>query len=201
MARYIGPKSKVSRKFNESIFGPCKQLKDKAYPPGVHGRNKRRKQSEYAVQLSEKQKVKYIYGLLERQFRNTFDKAASKSGVTGTNLLRYLEARLDNTVYRLGMAPTRRAARQLVGHGHIAVNGNPVNIPSYQLRPGDIVSIREASKEREFVKSNLAGRQITRYPWLEWDYERMAGKFLSYPERSDIPEPIKEQLIVELYSK
>lgn len=201
MARYTGPTSKIARKFNDPIFGPCKELKKKAYPPGQHGRNRRRKQSEYAVQLQEKQKAKYTYGLLEKQFRNLFEKAASKSGVTGELLLKYLEGRLDNTVYRLGFARTRKGARQLVSHKHITVNGELVNIPSYQLKSGDIISLKEKSRELSAVKESLVGRQSSRFSWLEWDSDRMAGKFMNYPEREEIPENIKEQLIVELYSK
>ncbi|GAB4334477.1 MAG: 30S ribosomal protein S4 [Flammeovirgaceae bacterium] len=201
MARYTGSKSKISRKFNEPIFGPSKALKRKAYAPGQHGKNKRKKSSEYSVQLQEKQKAKYIYGVLERQFRNLFEKAAKKHGITGENLLKYLEARLDNTVYRLGIAPTRRAARQLVVHKHITVNGEVVNIPSYTLKVGDIVAVRERSKTLEAVKNSLSGRQQSRFNWLEWNADKMEGKLLSFPERQDIPENIKEQLIVELYSK
>lgn len=200
MARYTGPKSKISRRFGEPIFGPSKALQKKSYPPGQHGKGRRRKQSEYAIQLAEKQKVKYIYGVLERQFSNLFKKAARKAGITGENLLRFLEARLDNTVYRLGIAPTRRAARQLVSHKHITVNGSIVNIPSYSLKPGDIISVREKSKSLEVITDSIgsAGR---RHNWLEWDDSQMAGKFMSYPERDQIPEKIQEQLIVELYSK
>lgn len=201
MARYTGPKAKIARKFNEPIFGTSKALKRKPFPPGQHGRGRRRKQSEYAVQLMEKQKAKYTYGVLERQFRNLFEKAARKHGITGENLLKYLEARLDNTVYRLGIAPTRRAARQLVSHKHIVVNGQVVNIPSYELKPGDIVSVREKSRSLIAIKESLGARQTSRFNWLEWDGNLMAGKFMSLPDRSDIPENIKEQLIVELYSK
>ncbi|MBX2842566.1 MAG: 30S ribosomal protein S4 [Flammeovirgaceae bacterium] len=201
MARYTGPKSKIARKFNDPIFGPCKELKKKAYPPGQHGRGRRKKQSEYAVQLAEKQKAKYTYGVLERQFRNLFDKAARKHGITGTNLLQLLESRLDNTVYRLGIAPTRSAARQLVSHKHITVNGDSVNIPSYTLKPGDIVGVKIKSQTLLVVKESLSGRQISRFSWLEWDSERMAGKFMGVPEREEIPENINEQFIVELYSK
>lgn len=202
MARYIGPKSKIARKFNDPIFGPCKELKKKPYPPGQHGRGRRRKQSEYAIQLAEKQRVKYTYGVLEKQFRNLFDKAAAKQGITGTNLLQLLEARLDNTVYRLGLAPTRSAARQLVSHKHITVNGEVTNIPSYSLKPGDIVGVRVKSQSMTVIKDSISGRQVSRFNWLEWDGERMAGKFITMPEREEIPEQnIKEQLIVELYSK
>ena len=202
MARYTGPKSRVARKFGEPIFGPDKTLERKNYPPGQHGMNKKRKKtSEYGVQLREKQKAKYIYGILERQFRNTFEKASRNKGVTGEVLLQLLEARLDNTVYRLGVAPTRSAARQLVSHRHITVNGNVVNIPSYQLKPGDIIGVREKSRSLETISDSLSTRRYAKLPWLEWDDAQMAGKFMSLPERTDIPENIKEQLIVELYSK
>jgi len=202
MARYTGPKSKIARKFREPIFGPDKALERKNYPPGMHGVSKRRgKQSEYAIQLQEKQKAKYTYGVLERQFANLFDKAASKEGITGENLLKFLEARLDNTVYRLGIAPTRAGARQLVGHKHITVNGEVVNIPSFSVRPGDIIAVRERSKTLEAVTSSVAGRKQNKYSWLEWDSNVLTGKFLNYPSRDEIPENIKEQLIVELYSK
>lgn len=201
MARYRGPKAKISRKFGEPILGGTKTLAKKNYPPGQHGRGRRRKQSEYAIQLAEKQKAKYIYGVLERQFANTFDKASRKEGITGTNLLQMLEARLDNTVYRLGIAPTRRAARQLVGHKHITVNGEIVNVPSYSLKPGDVVGVREKSKSLLAITESLSARGGKRYPWLEWDSSEMVGKYISKPLREDIPENIKEQLIVELYSK
>jgi small subunit ribosomal protein S4 len=201
MARYTGPKSKISRRYNEPIFGPSKALAKKAYGPGQHGRGRRKKQSEYAIQLMEKQKAKYIYGVLERQFANLFDKAARKTGITGENLLALLEARLDNTVYRLGIAPTRRGARQLVNHNHILVNGNVVNIASYTLRAGDVVSVREKSKSLEAITTSLAGRNARAFTWLEWDGGQMAGKFISNPQRDQIPEKIQEQLIVELYSK
>uniref|UniRef100_F4C831 Small ribosomal subunit protein uS4 n=1 Tax=Sphingobacterium sp. (strain 21) TaxID=743722 RepID=F4C831_SPHS2 len=202
MARYTGPKSKIARKFREPIFGPDKALERKNYPPGMHGVSKRRgKQSEYAIQLQEKQKAKYTYGVLERQFANLFDKAASKEGITGENLLKFLEARLDNTVFRLGIAPTRAGARQLVGHKHITVNGQVVNIPSYSVRPGDVIAVRERSKTLEAVVNSVAGRKQNKYSWLEWDANGLTGKFLNYPNRDEIPENIKEQLIVELYSK
>jgi small subunit ribosomal protein S4 len=202
MARYTGPKSRVARKFGEPIFGPDKHLERKNYPPGQHGMNKKRKKtSEYGVQLREKQKAKYTYGMLERQFHNTFEKASRSKGVTGEVLLQLLEARLDNTVYRLGVAPTRSAARQLVSHRHITVNGNVVNIPSYQLKPGDIIGVREKSKSLETISDSLSTRRYAKLPWLEWDDAQMAGKFMNMPERTDIPEDIKEQLIVELYSK
>jgi small subunit ribosomal protein S4 len=202
MARYTGPKSRVARKFGEPIFGPDKNLERKNYPPGQHGMNKKRKKtSEYGVQLREKQKAKYTYGMLERQFRNTFEKASRSKGVTGEVLLQLLEARLDNTVYRLGVAPTRSAARQLVSHRHITVNGKVVNIPSYSLKPGDIIGVREKSKSLEIISDSLSTRKYAKLPWLEWDDAQMAGKFMSVPERTDIPEDIKVQLIVELYSK
>ncbi|MGB3466238.1 MAG: 30S ribosomal protein S4 [Cyclobacteriaceae bacterium] len=201
MARYTGPKSKIARKFNDPIFGASKALQKKSYPPGQHGRGRRRKQSEYAVQLAEKQKAKYTYGVLEKQFANTFDKATRKDGITGEILLQLLESRLDNTVYRLGIAPTRRAARQLVLHKHIIVNGTIVNIPSFHLKNGDIIAVREKSKSLEVISTSLGGRSATRYSWLEWDNSEYAGKFLNPPTREEIPENIKEQLIVELYSK
>jgi small subunit ribosomal protein S4 len=201
MARYTGPKAKIARKFGEPIMGNTKALQKKNYPPGQHGKGKRRKQSEYAIQLAEKQKAKYTYGLLERQFENIFHKASSKEGITGENLLKFLEARLDNTVYRLGIAPTRRAARQLVLHKHILVNGDIVNIPSYTLRPGDVVSVREKSKSLEVITISITSANYKRFNWLEWDMAMMTGKFVMYPERDQIPEKIQEQLIVELYSK
>jgi small subunit ribosomal protein S4 len=201
MARYIGPKVKISRKFGEPVLGNNKALQKKNYPPGQHGKGKRRKQSEYAIQLAEKQKAKYIYGLLERQFSNTFEKASRKGGITGENLLKLLEARLDNTVYRLGIAPTRRSARQLVLHKHILVNGEVVNIPSYSLKAGDIISVREKSKSLEVIATSLTSANYRRFNWLEWDNSLMSGRFLMYPDREQIPEKINEQLIVELYSK
>jgi small subunit ribosomal protein S4 len=201
MARYIGPKSKIARKFGDAILGPSKALAKKSYPPGQHGKGRRRKQSEYAIQLMEKQKAKYTYGVLERQFSNLFDKAARKQGITGENLLKLLEARLDNTIYRLGIAPTRRAARQLVVHKHITVNGEVVNIPSFSLKAGDIVGVREKSKSLETISDSLSAHNAKRYTWLEWDGSSMAGKFVTYPDRDQIPEKIQEQLIVELYSK
>ncbi len=202
MARYIGPKSKIARKFGDPIFGSDKVLEKKAYPPGMHGANKRRrKQSEYGIQLKEKQKAKYTYGVLERQFSNLFEKAQHSKGVTGEVLLQLLESRLDNVVYRLGIAPTRTGARQLVSHRHITVNGNVVNIPSYTLRPGDIIGVREKSKSLEVITESISGSHRSSSPWLEWDSAQMAGKFLNRPERDEIPENIKEQLIVELYSK
>ena len=201
MARYTGPKTKIARRFNEPIFGPSKALTKKAYPPGQHGRGRRKKQSEYAIQLMEKQKAKYTYGLLERQFANLFEKASRKGGITGENLLQLLESRLDNTVFRLGIAPSRRAARQLVLHKHIVVNGDVVNIPSFTLKSGDQVGVREKSKSLENISNSLASRGVNRYNWLEWDGSQMTGKFVDAPAREDIPENIREQLIVELYSK
>ena len=202
MARYTGPKSKIARRFREPIFGPDKALERKNYGPGMHGPNKRRgKQSEYAVQLQEKQKVKYTYGVLERQFENLFHKASSKDGITGENLLKFLEARLDNVVYRLGIAPTRSGARQLVCHKHITVNGEVVNIASYSVRSGDVVAVRERSQTLEAITQSVAGRTINKFSWLEWDAKNLTGKFLNYPNRDEIPENIKENLIVELYSK
>ncbi len=201
MARYRGPKSKIARKFKEPIFGADKVLAKKNYPPGMHGPNKRRaKQSEYAVQLQEKQKVKYTYGILERQFAKTYTIAAAAKGVTGEVLLQLIESRLDNVVYRLGIAPTRDGARQLVGHRHITVNGEVVNIPSYTLRPGDKVGVREKSKSLEVVVNSLAGRS-NKFPWLDWNSQTLEGTFIARPNREEIPENIKEQLIVELYSK
>jgi small subunit ribosomal protein S4 len=202
MARYRGPQTKIARKFGEPIFGPDKVMEKKNYPPGMHGLNKkRRKSSEYGIQLREKQKVKYMYGLLERQFRNTFERATRSKGVTGVVLLQMLESRLDNVVFRLGVAPTRASARQLVSHRHILINGKLCNIPSYQVKPGDVVSVREKSKSLELVANSLSGFNHGKYPWIEWDANAMAGKYMSIPEREDIPENIKEQLIVELYSK
>ncbi|MEQ6167587.1 MULTISPECIES: 30S ribosomal protein S4 [unclassified Ekhidna] len=200
MARYTGPKTKISRRFGEPIFGASKALQKKAYPPGQHGRGRRKKQSEYAIQLAEKQKAKYTYGVLERQFSNAFEKASRKSGITGEILLQLLEARLDNTVFRLGIAPTRRAARQLVSHKHITVNGEIVNVPSYTLKGNDIIGVREKSKSLEAITDSLASNARS-YSWLEWDSASMTGKFLNAPSREEIPENIKEQLIVELYSK
>jgi small subunit ribosomal protein S4 len=201
MARYTGPTSKIARKFGEPIFGPSKELKRKPYGPGQHGRSRKKKPSEYATQLREKQKAKYTYGLLEKQFRNLFALAAKKKGITGEILLQLLETRLDNTVFRLGISPTRRAARQFVNHGHVEVNGKKVDIPSFHVRPGDIISVREKSRELEVVKNSVSGRQQSRFSWLEWDTSNLSGKLLTYPEREEIPENIKEQLIVELYSK
>lgn len=201
MARYTGPKSKIARKFGEAIFGADKVLSKKNYPPGQHGQNKRRKTSEYGTQLAEKQKAKYTYGVLERQFRNLFDKASRTKGITGVVLLQLLEARLDNVVYRLGIAPSRTAARQLVSHRHIVVDGKVVNIPSFSVKPGQIVGVREKSKSLEIITDSLAGFNHSKYSWIEWDETSKSGKLLHLPEREDIPENIKEQLIVELYSK
>jgi small subunit ribosomal protein S4 len=200
MARYTGPKSKIARRFREPIFGPDKALEKKNYGPGMHGNSRRRgKKSEYSIQLAEKQKAKYTYGVLEKQFANLFDKSARKKGITGENLLKFLEARLDNTVFRLGIARTRDGARQLVCHRHITVNGQVLNIASAQLRPGDVVAVREKSKSLEVINDSLVGRKS--FSWLTWDDSSYTGTFLAYPERDEIPENIKEQLIVELYSK
>jgi len=201
MARYTGPKSKIARKFNDPIFGPSKALAKKPYGPGQHGRGRRKKQSEYSTQLNEKQKAKYTYGVLERQFANLFHKASRKNGITGEILLQLLESRLDNVVFRLGVSPSRRGARQLISHKHILVNGEIVNIPSYTLKVGDIVAVREKSKSLEIVVNSLAARSGKRYPWLDWNTSEMSGKMIHIPEREEIPENIQEQLIVELYSK
>ncbi len=202
MARYRGPKSKIARKFDEPIFGSDKSYEKKKYPPGQHGSNRRRKKlSEYGIQLKEKQKAKYTYGLLEKQFSNLFAKASRSKGVTGEVLLQLLESRLDNVVFRLGIAPTRDGARQLVSHRHITVNGGIVNIASYTLRVGDIIGVRERSKSLEAITNSLAVGRYGKSSWLEWDKYQMAGKFTSVPSREEIPENINEQLIVELYSK
>ena len=202
MGKYIGPKTKIARRFGEAIYGADKSLDKRNVPPGQHGlARKRKKVSEYGVQLSEKQKAKYTYGVLEKQFARTYEQAARMGGITGENLLKLLESRLDNVVYRLGIAPTRAAARQLVSHRHICVNGEVVNIPSYQLKVGDTVSVREKSKSLEIITESLSGAGRSRYSWLEWDAAEKSGKFLQKPEREEIPENIKEQLIVELYSK
>jgi len=202
MARYRGPKSKISRKFREPIFGLDKVLEKKNYPPGQHGPNKRRgKQSEYAIQLAEKQKAKYTYGILEKQFANIFEKSSRKTGITGELLLQFCERRLDNIVFRLGVAPTRSGARQLVSHRHITVNGKIVNIPSYTLNVGDVIGVREKSKSLEAISSSLATRSVNKHEWLNWDGALMSGTIINLPERQQIPENIKEQLIVELYSK
>src|SRR6188768_1026842 len=192
MARYTGPKARISRRFNEPILGDNKALQKKNYPPGMHGKGKKRKLSEYAIQLAEKQKAKYIYGVLERQFENTFLKATRKKGVTGEVLLQMLESRLDNTVYRLGIAPTRRAARQLVVHKHIVVNEDVVNIPSFALRAGDTIEVREKSKSLEAITNSLSIQSAKKYNWLEWDGNEMTGKFINLPPREDIPENINE---------
>jgi small subunit ribosomal protein S4 len=202
MARYTGPTTRIARKFGEPIFGADKYFEKKNFPPGQHGLAKKRKKvSEYGVQLQEKQKAKYTYGVLERQFANIFHKASRSKGVTGEVLLQLLESRLDNVVYRLGIAPTRKAARQLVTHCHITVNGHVLNIPSYIVKTGELVGVREKAKSMEVISGSLSSARKSKYSWLEWDSEEMVGKFLNMPERADIPENIKEQLIVELYSK
>lgn len=203
MARYTGPKTKKARAFGEPIFGFDRSFEKRKYPPGQHGGSRRRKQkSDYAIQLMEKQKAKYTYGVLERQFRNTFERASSKKGVTGEVLLQLLEARLDNTVFRLGIAPTRRAARQLVSHKHIIVNGILNNVPSTQLRPGDVVGVRGKSQHLDVVRESVTTKSdVRKYPWLEFNQDKLEGKFIEYPMRDQIPENINEQLIVELYSK
>ncbi len=201
MARYTGPKSRIDRRFGETILGSEKVRSRRNFPPGQHGNNRRRKTSEYGVMLAEKQKAKYTYGVLEKQFRNMFDKASRISGITGEILLQNLECRLDNLVFRLGIAPTRRAARQLVNHKHITVDGKVVGIASYAVKPGQIVGVRERAKNLEVIADALAGFNHSKYPWIEWDEAAKAGKLLHKPERADIPENIKEQLIVELYSK
>ena len=201
MARYIGPKSRIARRFGEAIFGPDKVLDKRNYAPGQHGVNRRKKMSEYGPQLAEKQKAKYTYGVLERQFRLLFAKASRIKGITGEILLQLLESRLDNIVYRLGIAPTRAAARQLVSHRHITVDGKVVNIPSYEVKPGQVVAVREKAKSLEVIAASLDGFNHSKYSWLEWNEAEKAGKYLNIPQREDIPENIKEQLIVELYSK
>ena len=201
MARYTGPKSKIARKFGDPIFGADKVLSKKNYPPGQHGNNRRRKTSEYGLQLREKQKAKYTYGVLEKQFRHLFHRAHRAKGVTGELLIQFLEARLDNVVFRLGIAPTRSAARQLVSHRHITVDGSVVNIPSYSVKPGQVIGVRERSKSLEVIADALTGFNHSKYPWMEWDQSSLSGKLLHMPDRTDIPENIKEQLIVELYSK
>ncbi len=202
MARYTGPATKIARKFGEAIFGYDRSFEKRQYPPGQHGLSKKRKSttSEYGIQLTEKQKAKYTYGVLERQFRRTFHEAARRHGITGEILLQLLESRLDNVVYRLGLAPTRRAARQLVTHRHILVNGNRANIPSMFLQPGDVEGVVPKSLELEFIKSAVAKRG-KQYNWLDWNNETNVGTFIALPQRADIPENINEQLIVELYSK
>ncbi|HIT48058.1 MAG TPA: 30S ribosomal protein S4 [Candidatus Coprenecus stercoripullorum] len=200
MARYTGPTTKIARKFGEPIYGPDKYFEKKNYPPGQHGMaRKRKKTSEYGLQLKEKQKVKYTYGVLERQFRNTYAKAQKMKGRTGENLLILLESRLDNLVYRMGIAPSRAAARQLVSHCHIVMNGSVCSIPSATVRPGDVIGVRERSKSLEVVQNSAA--DTCKYSWIEWNRAELSGKYLNYPERTEIPEPINEQLIVELYSK
>jgi small subunit ribosomal protein S4 len=201
MARYTGPKTRICRIFGEPILGNGKWLTKTSNPPGQHGPTRKRKApGEYAIQLKEKQKAKYTYGLLERQFRNTFDEAARMKGVTGENLIKLLEARLDNTVFRMGIAPSRPAARQLVSHKHITVNGEVVNIPSFQLQPGDIISLKEKSKDNTAVTSPIRGKN-QKFTWVDWNETVMQGTFITYPERESVPENIKEQLIIELYSK
>jgi small subunit ribosomal protein S4 len=202
MARYTGPKTKIARKFGEAIYGPDKAFEKKSYPPGMHGLSKKRKKvSEYGVQLAEKQKAKYTYGVLEKQFAITYDRAVRMRGVTGDNLFRLLEARLDNVVYRLGIAPSRAAARQLVSHRHIVVNGEVLNVPSYSVKVGDKVGVREKSKSLELIVNSMASSRRNQFTWLDWNSQDLSGSFLAYPERAAIPENIKEQLIVELYSK
>ncbi|MDR2384462.1 MAG: 30S ribosomal protein S4 [Tannerella sp.] len=201
MARYIGPKTKIARKFGEAIYGADKVLSKKNYPPGQHGVSRRKKPSEYGLQLREKQKAKYTYGVLEKQFRNLFEKASRSKGITGEVLLQLLESRLDNIVFRLGLAPTRDAARQLVSHRHIIVDGKVVNIPSYTVKSGQLIGVRERSKSLEVIANALSGFNHSKYPWIEWEQASLNGKLLHLPERADIPENIKEQLIVELYSK
>lgn len=201
MARYIGPKTKISRRFGELITGNGKWLTKNSNPPGQHGANKKRKTlSEYGVQLKEKQKAKYTYGLLEKQFRKTFDEAARRKGVTGENLIKLLEARLDNTVYRMGIAPSRQAARQMVSHKHITVNGEPVNIPSFSCKPGDVIGIKNKSAANASITGTVRGKN-PKFNWLDWNETELKGTFVAYPERESVPENIKEQLIVELYSK
>jgi small subunit ribosomal protein S4 len=201
MARYTGPKTKIARKFGEAIFGDDKNFEKRNYPPGQHGNNRRRgKKSEYAIQLDEKQKAKYTYGILERQFRNMFKRATASKGITGEVLLQLCESRLDNVVFRMGIAPSRSAARQLVSHRHILVNGEKVNIPSYQLKPGDTVGVREKSKSLEAIENSLANASHV-YEWITWDNAVKRGTYVSKPERIQIPENINEQFIVELYSK
>ncbi|MCW5521044.1 30S ribosomal protein S4 [Aureitalea sp. L0-47] len=201
MARYTGPKTKIARKFGEAIFGDDKSFEKRNYPPGQHGNNRRRgKKSEYAIQLAEKQKAKYTYGILERQFRNMFKKATASPGITGEVLLQLCEGRLDNVVYRMGIAPSRRAARQLVSHRHITVNGEKVNIPSFQCKPGDVIGVREKSKSLEAIQDSMANANHV-YEWITWNAETMEGTYVSVPQRLQIPENINEQFIVELYSK
>ncbi|WP_369999754.1 30S ribosomal protein S4 [Winogradskyella sp.] len=201
MARYTGPKTKIARKFGQAIFGEDKAFEKRNYPPGQHGNNRRRgKKSEYAIQLMEKQKAKYTYGILERQFRNMFKRATAAQGITGEVLLQLCESRLDNVVYRMGISPTRSGARQLVSHRHITVNGEKVNIPSYQLKAGDVVGVREKSKSLEAIQNSLANSSNV-YEWITWNNDTMEGTYVSVPARIQIPEQINEQFIVELYSK
>lgn len=201
MARYTGPKQKKARRFKEPIFGPSKALERKPYGPGEHGRSRFSRKSEYAIQLEEKQKAKYTYGLLEKQFSNLYKKASAKAGVTDELLLQFLESRLDNTVFRLGMARTRRQARQLVNHGHIVVNGHIVDIPSYQMKPGDVITVRPKSSSLEVIEDSISGSTVSKYGWLEFDKKSKTGKFLNYPALEEVPENINAQLIIELYSK
>jgi small subunit ribosomal protein S4 len=202
MARYIGPTTRIARKFGEPIYGPDKVFEKKNFPPGMHGATaKRKKMSEYGTQLKEKQKAKYTYGILEKQFSNLFEKAQRMKGITGEVLLQLLESRLDNVVFRLGLAPTRNAARQLVSHRHVTVNGDVVNIPSYLLKAGDLIGIREKSKSMEVIANSVSTSRSVNSTWLQWDRDNLTGKYLNMPERNEIPENIKEQLIVELYSK
>jgi small subunit ribosomal protein S4 len=202
MAKYTGPKTRIARKFGEPIYGPDKNFDKRNYPPGFHGPSRRRRKlSEYGTQLKEKQKAKYTYGVLEKQFANLFHKAQGTKGITGEVLLQLLETRLDNVVFRLGIANTRAAARQLVNHRHIVVDGKVVDIASYLVKPGEVIGVREKSKSLEVILNSLASSSRSRYSWLEWDHSMMSGKFLNVPERTEIPENIKEQLIVELYSK
>jgi small subunit ribosomal protein S4 len=201
MARYRGPKTKISRIFGEPILGNGKYLNKNSNPPGQHGASRKRKSlGEYALQLKEKQKAKYTYGVLERQFRKTFEEASRRKGVTGENLIKLLEARLDNTVFRLGIAPSRPAARQLVAHKHVTVNGEIVNVPSFQLKAGDIIGLKESTQGNTGITSHIRGKNI-KFNWLDWNETEIKGTFLAYPERESVPENIKEQLIVELYSK
>ena len=201
MARYTGPKAKIARRFREAIFGPDRAVEKKNYPPGMHGQSRKRsKQSEYSVQLMEKQKAKYTYGVLERQFRKTFHTALIKPGITGENLLRFLEARLDNTVFRMGIAPSRQAARQMVSHKHVTVNGDILNIPSYSCKPGDVVGLKNKSAANVAITGSVRGKN-PKFSWLDWSESELKGTFIAYPERESVPENIKEQLIVELYSK
>ncbi|TDH28000.1 30S ribosomal protein S4 [Segetibacter sp. 3557_3] len=201
MARYTGPKTKISRIFGEPILGNGKWLSKNSNPPGIHGAQRKRKTlGEYALQLKEKQKAKYTYGLLEKQFRNTFVEASRRKGVTGDNLIKLLEARLDNTVFRLGIAPSRPAARQLVSHKHITVNGEVVNVPSFQLKPGDSIGLKEKTSTNTALTANLRGKGKN-FSWLDWNETEMKGTFIAYPERESVPENIKEQLIIELYNK